>query len=199
MQVNFTKVSGSGTKVKPPASVVDLKNLTGFPLSRDQIGDSPSVAVYTQIRLPGASKELKSADKKGKWIFKDKAGEKERELTHQVFWERELAGRSINMEFRFLGSASWTPVTLTSPSGEDIFIEIFHLPSELDDHKLKKGEPALHFEAYYDLYTRTVNRYIPFLNESPGKAWTQRNGESLAGSPWAANTFTCMTSQVPLG
>lgn len=192
-QLSLMDVSGSGDEVDVPSAAVPLRDLTGRSIEAQQLGDAPTESVYAQIYLPGATVPLSAPLRKAKWLFKDKTGETERKLTHQLFWERTLAGDTVDLKFRFFGSMNWKTLRLTAPAGEDIHIEILHLPSKLDDHKLNKDEPAMHFDAYYDLYTTAVTkRYLPYLNEVPGRGV---NGASFAREVKSANTFTCMVSQ----
>jgi hypothetical protein len=163
MHVSFENVSGTGDHITPPAEAMDLKLLTGFALDPGQLSANPTEAVYAQVVLPGASEELVTG-KPAKWVFREKPGETERKLTHQIFWIRTLSGTTAEIKYRFLGSNTWKTLMLSANQNEDILVEIAHLPSKLDDHKLSKDEPALHFDAYYDLYTIPIvddERYVP--------------------------------------
>jgi hypothetical protein len=195
-RVSFEAVAGSGTYITPPIESANLKTITGESLDEAQVGPQPRDSVWAQVILPGADEKLQPGDT-AEWTI---AGIP-RSLTHQVCWKRHIPEKYIRVSLQFLhGSEEPSNVILVPPVGEDTLdIYVLHVPLPWDEHFPDKYEPAPHFDAYYDLYANEPGtRPLPHLNQD-----RPTDGGEVLPSPLAryraANTYSCMTSQAPLG
>lgn len=182
-RLGFVKVPGEGTLITPPPAA-NLYRLCGQRLDPAQISSDPSETVYSQIVLPGAD-DMSEPDKVA-WKFRSRPGEPRVRLSNKLIWIKDVPDDRITLSLQYFGSALTRTFVLYAPGPYSTMeLEISHLPS--DDMRVGMFERATHFDVYYDLLDPPVpeeRRLLPILDEPPPEP--------------AADTYTCMTSQVPL-